>query len=355
MSGNVYSSLKPFRFADRLATLEAGGVPAPVHVRIKPTNVCNHACYFCAYRRDDLSLGSSMDQHDRIPRHKMIEIVDDLVGMGVKAVTFSGGGEPLIYPHLVEAITRLANGGVQVAALTNASMLKGKVADAFAQNGAWIRVSIDGWDSTSYAQYRSVRNAEFTKVIANLGAFAARGSQCELGASVIVDRTNAGHLYELAQTLKNAGVRHVKLSGAILSDSGSDANDYHAKLEPTVREQIARMRDLDDDTFAVVDHYHALPDRFDKAFDWCPFARMLTVIGADCRVYTCQDKAYTDAGALGSIADRSFGDFWFSDENRRRLATINPSQDCRHHCVAEAKNRLLTDYLATRLDHAAFV
>jgi 2-iminoacetate synthase ThiH len=46
----VYSSTKPFYFADRLASLRDGAPAAPVHVRIKPTNVCNHDCYFCAYR-----------------------------------------------------------------------------------------------------------------------------------------------------------------------------------------------------------------------------------------------------------------------------------------------------------------
>ena len=87
--------------------MAAGEVRAPVHIRIKPTNVCNHDCYFCAYRSQDMSLGEDMDKRDRIPREKMLEIADDLVAMGVEAVTFSGGGEPLIYPHLVETIERL--------------------------------------------------------------------------------------------------------------------------------------------------------------------------------------------------------------------------------------------------------
>ena len=38
-----------------------------------------------------------MDQKDQIPEDKMTEIVEDLVNMGVKVVTFSGGGEPFIY------------------------------------------------------------------------------------------------------------------------------------------------------------------------------------------------------------------------------------------------------------------
>ena len=41
-----------------------------------------------------------MDLRDRMPEAKMIELVDDIVAMGVEAVTFLGGGKPLIYKPL---------------------------------------------------------------------------------------------------------------------------------------------------------------------------------------------------------------------------------------------------------------
>ncbi len=84
-------------------------------------------------------------------------------------------------------------------------------------------------------------------------------------------------------------------------------------------------------------------------------ACLLTIIGADLGVYSCQDKAYTPTGRLGSIAGRRFRDFWFSPENERALAAIDPSIHCRHHCVASAKNELINEFLSLAADHAAFV
>ena len=84
-------------------------------------------------------------------------------------------------------------------------------------------------------------------------------------------------------------------------------------------------------------------------------ARLLTVIGADAMVYTCQDKAYTNGGRLGSIRDRRFKEFWFSDENREALARLDPSRHCTHHCVAHAKNLMLTEFLSLDPEHARFV
>ena len=326
-----------------------------MHVRIKPTNVCNHGCYFCAYRSGNVTLGEDMNVRDKIPRAKMTEIVEDLIAMGVQAVTFSGGGEPLVYPHIAETVTRLAEGGLKVGALTNASRLSGKVAKVFSEHATWLRVSIDGWDGPSYARYRGIKEDAFAKVMANLAAFAALGGRCVLGASIIVDQANAGHIRRLAGLLKDHGVRHAKISPCIVSNDGRTNNAYHEIFSATVREQIERARELEDERFAIVDHYHHDAESFEKAHTWCPVLSLLTVIGADCTVYTCQDKAYTANGALGSIAGQGFADFWFSEEAKARRDAINPSRDCPHHCVAGAKNALLLDYIATDAGHAAFV
>ena len=351
----VYSNTKVLRYPAHLEALAAGRDVAPVHVRIKPTNVCNHGCYFCAYRSDSVSLGEDMNPRDKIPRIKMAEIVEDLIAMGVQAVTFSGGGEPLLFPRLAETVTRLAEGGIKIGTLTNASRLRGKVAKALSAHATWLRVSIDGWDGSSYARYRNIDEDAFATVMRNLDAFAALGGPCTLGASIIVDQANADHILELTRILRDQGVRHTKISPCIVSNDGRANDAYHAQFSDTVREQIERARELENERFAIVDHYHHEPENFDKQHTWCPVLNVLTVIGADCMVYACQDKAYTKGGALGSIADRRFRDFWFSEEAAARRGAINPARDCPHHCVADAKNALLLDYLAADPSHAAFV
>lgn len=112
---------------------------------------------------------------------------------------------------------------------------------------------------------------------------------------------------------------------------------------------------MNNDNFRIVNHYHELEERFDKNYTFCPFLQFLTVIGADCGVYACQDKAFSQSGLLGSIRDRSFKEFWFSDENREALFGLNPSESCQHHCVAHQKNLALMEILETDPDHACFV
>jgi MoaA/NifB/PqqE/SkfB family radical SAM enzyme len=351
----LYSPIKFMRFPDRLAAMRENRMTAPVHVRIKPTNHCNHNCWYCAYRTDDLKLGEDMDERDAIPSSKMNEIVEDLIAMKVEAVTFSGGGEPLLYKPLPSVIERLATGGIRVATLTNGANLKGRVADALATHATWARVSVDAWDDESYTRSRGAREGEFTRLLENMRAFVRRGTRCVLGVSFIIGRDNHHRISEVCRMFKDAGVNHVKLSAAVVGNDAAENNRYHREFSAAARAEIDRALVLTDGQFAVLDHYHELNERFEKTYTRCLFLNFLTVIGADLNVYTCQDKAYTRDGALGSIQNRRFRDFWFSDENRAKIAAFDPSRLCGHHCVAHAKNLALMEYLSIDPDHGRFV
>ena len=171
MNKNKYSDLKFLGYPETLVALKEKKVIAPVHLRIKPTNVCNHDCWYCAYHASGLQLGDQMTYRDVIPFEKLNEVADDIVKMGVSAVTFSGGGEPLLYKRLPEIIKKLYKGGVKVATLTNGSNLKGLMAEAFQKYGTWVRVSLDGYDDDSYAKARGIKVGEFTKLMENMRAF----------------------------------------------------------------------------------------------------------------------------------------------------------------------------------------
>lgn len=355
--GSLYTRLKIFHFQDKLDSLPktAKGITAPIHIRIKPTNACNHNCRYCAYRVDNLQLGQDMSSRDFIPRDKMLEILRDMRDMGVRAVTFSGGGEPFCYPYLLEALRFLTRTKIKFACLTNGSRLEGELARLFARHGTWVRISIDGWDEKSYCHYRRVKPGEFSRVIRNLKNFKKLGGKCYLGVSLIVDRKNAGQAYSFIRKLKQAGVDSVKVSPCIVSNSGRKNNQYHRPIFNIVKKQVNRaIKNLAGKGFEIFDAYHELDEKFKKEYTWCPYLQILPVIGADLNVYPCQDKAYNlKQGLVGSIKNRRFKDFWFSDKNK--FFKINPAKVCNHHCVANEKNRMVMEYLNADKEHRCFV
>ncbi|MFH1309448.1 MAG: radical SAM protein [Candidatus Omnitrophota bacterium] len=355
--GNIYTKMKIFHFKEKIDSLprEKGKVLAPIHIRIKPTNVCNHNCSYCAYRADDLQLGKDMVQRDFISKEKMMEIIDDVIEMGVKSVTFSGGGDPFCYPYLFDAAKRLSESDVKFASLTNGALLDGEKAEIFAKNASWIRISMDGWDDESYSEYRGVPKGEFTKVLNNIKNFKTYNGACFLGVCIIVDKKNASHVYELAEQIRESGANSVKIAPCIVSNSGKENNEYHEPIFDKVKVEIARViKKLGDVDFEIFDSYHGQLETFEKEYSWCPYLQILPVIGADLNIYPCQDKAYNlDEGLIGSIKEVRFKDFWFSDKNK--FFKVNPSRHCAHHCVADGKNKLILDYLNVDKNHMGFV
>lgn len=355
--GLLYTNKKIFHYVDKINSLprNVGTILPPLHIRLKPINACNHNCYYCAYRSDDQQLGQDMRQSDFIPRNKMMELIDDFVDMGVKAVTFSGGGEPFCYPYLLETVQKLAASPIRFASLTNGALLSGEVAEVYAHHATWLRVSMDGWDDRSYSEYRNCPDGEFTRITRNIERFKKMGGPCYLGVSLIVDRKNSEHVFDFVKMMNEIGVDSVKISPCVTSNNGKECNEYHRPILQLVKEQIQKaVSEFASNSFEVFDSYHSLSDKFTKTYDWCPYIQVLTVIGADLNIYSCQDKAYNlESGVIGSIKQSRFKDFWFSDkENFFRMC---PSIHCGHHCVTNEKNKMLIEYLDAEVAHLGFV
>lgn len=355
-----YADTKIFHFHDRLAVVEEGGIPAPIHIRLKTTNKCNHRCSYCCYRNDNLFLSQLMDEKDQIPTGKMAELIDDFSAMGVKAITFSGGGEPLIYPYIHETIEGLVRAGIKVAMLSNGGLLRGATAELLAREATWLRVSMDAVDSEGYAASRRVGKDEFAKVCRNIKDFAdIRERKCVLGINLIVTRENNGKVLDFLKMSKDLGVDHVKVSGVVVSTKPQENDQYHLPIYDAVRDQLdIALATLVDENYGVVDLFHkpeSKKEMYVKDYKWCPMSRFLIVIAADQNVYTCQDKAYTASGLIGSIKDISFKKLWQSPATAERLKALDPSKECRHHCVANNKNLMLLDYFSADPEHLDFV
>lgn len=353
--GLLYTKYKMFHYKDKLDSLPRDkAIMPPIHIRIKPTNVCNHDCWYCAYKVSHLQLGKDMVERDFIPEQKMLEIIDDCELMGVKAITFSGGGEPLIYKYMPQTLKRLIETNIAFATLTNGAKLDGEVAELFAKYGTWVRVSMDGYDNESYQKFRGVGKKEFDKIISNMEKFKKIGGQCYLGVSYIVGQDNWHKIYEISKILSEIGVDSLKISPAIVSNEGEKTNIYHQAFYKQAKEEIKKAQNDFGKTLEIYDSYHYQLNSFEKDYSWCPYSQMLMVIGADLNVYPCQDKAYNlDEALLGSIKNISFREWWY--QNKESFFKVNPSCVCNHHCVAHEKNKMILEYLNADEKHLGFV
>ena len=350
-----YSYLKVFRHHGKLESIRDKKVTAPLYIRIKPINLCNHHCYYCSYEDANLGLRSTFKETDKLSREMMLGIIRDLVDMKVKAVTFSGGGEPLLYTHIVEAMQLLREGGIDLSIITNGQLLMKERAEVL-REAKWVRVSMDSCHAEKYAKIRSIPEKAFHQVADNIKAFSqAKSPACELGINFVVNSENADETYAMAKFAKGLGVNHIKMSAVITKDLEA----LHAPFRQSVIEQIHQAnQDFSDEHFKVINKYEfdfELNAQFSRSYSRCPIQQMITVIGADAKVYLCHDKAYVPGGDLGDLNKMSFKELWFSETTRKRFTEFDAKKECNHHCVYDQRNILINSYLDLDEEHVNFV
>ncbi len=351
---NPYSGIKVFGHPERLMKAQRGERTAPVYVRIKPTNRCNQNCYYCRYKNPYLA----QDQYspdDEIPHSKILEIIRDFKEIGVKAVTFSGGGEPLLYPHIEDAMQEVYNSGIDLAIITNGALLNGKKADLLS-HAKWVRISLESGTRETYAKIRGIRPESFEVLCDNIRHFARiKDAECELGVNYVVGPENHQEVYQAGKLLKALGVNHIKYTALI----SSHVDNMHAPFKEDVIRQIHKLSDEEASPgFKVINMYESdFKQRsvFGRNYDFCAVKDFVTVIAANSKIYYCQDKAYLSGGELGDISKKSFKEVWFSDEVTEKMSKFNPREECRHHCVYDDRNSLLNAFYGLDKNHINFI
>ncbi len=349
-----YSQLKIFYHQETLKRLLNGERCSPVYIRIKPTNRCNHNCNYCHYKNAYLDL----DQYspvDEIPRDKMLQIVQDMADMGVKAVTFSGGGEPLLYPYIEETMERLLENGIDLSVITNGSLLRGKKAEILA-HAKWVRISIDSCRDEEYCRIRGLKSGAFTELCSNIADFAKiKDKTCEFGINVVVNNENYRELREIAELMKSLGVNHVKYAPLCTNDTWK----YHEAFKDKVTETLEKAQaELSDEKFRIINLYtgdFADSVIFERQYSRCPIKEFVCVIAANSKVYYCHDKAYLSDGMVCDLKEQSFQEAWYSEKVTEQFRAFDAKACCKQHCVYDSRNELINSFLDMDLNHVNFV
>jgi MoaA/NifB/PqqE/SkfB family radical SAM enzyme len=112
------------------------------------TSRCNGRCKFCSIPSEPHNGVISPDQLHTALRQ--------LHALGVRYIQFTGG-EPLLYPHLVEAIEVARELGLLATVVTNGSRLDARSTKALARGGVQsVSISVDHYDSAVLAQNRGI-------------------------------------------------------------------------------------------------------------------------------------------------------------------------------------------------------
>ena len=360
MSSNAYSELKAAWHLDKIEAMRKGLQVVPAQVQLVLSDLCNQDCHFCAYR---MSNGFSSEQfgedgnknpNRKIATKKALEILDDCKAIGVKAIQFTGGGEPTVHPDHMLILEYAQNLGLETALVTNGVLFR-QDWELVLPRMKWVRVSIDAGSAEEYAKVRHVPQDLYAKVLSNVEQLAAeiekQGTDCFLGVGYVLTRENWTDAYEGVARIRDAGAHNVRLS-AMFSTQGSA---YYEGIYDDIRISIDRIKTLATNEFAVIDLFgDRIADLVQHApdYEFCGYQQFNMYVGGNLKVYRCCTTAYTAHGEVGDLANQSLASWFYSQQKQNAYGEFNAGT-C-HDCQFNRQNRVI-NYLVGEPIHANFV
>ena len=137
MNGHTYTSnvAKLLKHIDNLKQMQEGK-PSPIMVHIIPTHKCKLNCVHCCFK-------NRVNKKADMTFEMFEQGIMAWKKLGVKAVEFTGGGDPTEWPHLTKAVLLLKKQGFKIGLITN-----GLGFDKFQHLSLldWCRISLNTLD-----------------------------------------------------------------------------------------------------------------------------------------------------------------------------------------------------------------
>ncbi len=127
----------------------------PSHIVVDVTEFCNLACVHCPFVSVTKPKGKA--RHQLAPElHK--KLAQDVAKDGKKScrfVRYSGEGEPLLHPHIIEFLSEMSAVGAQTSLTSNGLLLTQERCEAIVAAGtSAVDISIDAFKPETYAKIR---------------------------------------------------------------------------------------------------------------------------------------------------------------------------------------------------------
>jgi MoaA/NifB/PqqE/SkfB family radical SAM enzyme len=345
--------------------------PAPRKLRqfvLKPTVYCYHRCPYCDLRQDYyremvsdrkklLPLvtgdGSRRPNPGHMPLDLALRTIDEAAALGMEELQLSGG-DPLLYPHLIEVI-RAARKHPGVFVLMNSvgtGVTTGKARQIIeAGLGAW-NFSVDTLDPALYQRLRGVRGALPTimKAIATVRQAGADFPGFRFNYMTVITRHNFRGLPELLAHCVDTGVASVYLMNVYGDTTGQSLltePEIREFRDQTVPQMLGVLRDKNTAPIVQANAAEVLasffspetpdssyargiywPDK-DTVREACRVPGYYSLIEPDGRVLPCCLVEIAHQGEVGNVTGTPLAEIWAGEEFERfRRDRISFCQQC---------------------------
>lgn len=298
-----------FRYAN--AYLEGKTDFMPWSVEIHPTAKCNHSCIHCSYMERN-------ENRAEMDHETFSTLIDSLISMRVHGVFFSGGGEPCIYPHLKEAIIKLNSAGIEVAIITNGTLIERMGIIEVADKLNYIAVSVP---SCNAAMFEEITGKPYVDTVLELPVKirALHGDKSPvIGTRVVITNKIAEEVPSIHDTLKERGFDYANFK--IVRDYESRGLGVSPEMEKKLRAVIDRMKEQGkiDARYTNVDRIFDYREPYTPE-NTCHINKMglLAAITPEGEVYHNISEIGREEFLIGNLHEKPLHELWNSEAHIR--------------------------------------
>jgi len=357
---NLTKKLKQKFVIDKLRETEWNEMNSgPLVIELDPTAVCDLACPGCI-SEDLVSIGNSFS------REKLMEMGQDFIDCGVKAVILIGGGEPLAHPQTGALINLLGKNDIHIGITTNGSFIH-RFLEPIAQYSKWTRVSMDAGSDGIFKILRPTKGgkSKFGKIVNNMRDL-AKIKKGKLGFSYLIQteadgpgiESNCHEIYDAAVLAKDIGCDYfeVKPTYQFRDDAVHKLMKHDPSLMEKAKNEIARLDDLETNDFKILTAINlkysldGINVKQPKSYNICPSTHLRTTI-APSGAFICPYWRGKDAYNIGDLNKMTFKEMWHGSRRKEVMDRTNIAVDCKEiHCLRHPTNNTCIDFKKKLID-----
>ncbi len=317
---------------------EAAGSGRLLSVEVEFSRRCNFNCIYC-YAKDDLNYEGEMTADE------IRDVILQAKDLGARKIIILGG-EPMIYPHILEMLAFIKAEGLHIELFTNGTGIDAGTARILRGHGVAVVLKMNTFDENMQDMLSGKKGAYFQihEAFCNLKA-AGYPSEAPLGISTIICNQNIDELERMWEWLKDQGV--TPYFEMITPQGNAKKNDLLYVDTERVHAFFRRIAEI---------------DRLKYGRHWEP---QPPLVGGEClrHQFSCAINAYGDVQPcvgvtipVGNIRQRKLADILLDSEVIQDLKNYKqtikgPCSECssldRCYGCRGAAFQLTGDYLAS--------
>lgn len=330
---------------DRVNDWLNGKKIAPIHIDVGLSKGCNIKCQYCfgALQGNFYKKGSEV----YFPREPLLRYMKEAGELGVRSMAFVGEAEPLLNPHIYEAIIQGKKSGVDIALGTNGILFDaGKSGEEALEHLSWMRFNISAASEEAYKIVHASK--EFSTAVGKIKFCVSvkkkKNLRLTIGLQMVLTPSNVDQVVSLAKLGRDMGVDYLVIKQC--SDTVDNALGVFNRLKEydDFSDALTEAENLSTKDYNVIVKWGKITNKGKRNYDQCLGVPFLLYSSGDGRLYPCgvffdfKEEEYR----MGDLVKQSFKEIFESDrywEVVEKVKQIDVHKECyancRTHCINE--------------------